>query len=59
VIIDLFLGSGTSAIEAIKLDRRCIGVELKPELADYVQTKIPAKSRKTIKIINGDSGMKT
>src|SRR5258708_5929629 len=56
VIIDLFLGSGTSAIEAVKLDRRCIGVELKPELAKYVQEKIQPKSRKTIKIINGDSG---
>jgi DNA modification methylase len=55
VIIDLFLGSGTSAIEAMNLERCCIGVELKPELADYVQEKIPTKSRKTIKIINGDS----
>jgi len=49
VIIDLFLGSGTSAIEAMNLNRGCIGVELKPELADYVQEKIPAKFRKTIK----------
>jgi len=55
VIIDLFLGSGTSAIEAMNLNRSCIGVELKPELAEYVQDKIPAKARKTIKIINGDS----
>lgn len=55
VIIDLFLGSGTSAIEAMNLGRSCIGVELKPELADYVQKKIPTKSRKTIKVINGDS----
>jgi hypothetical protein len=39
----------------MNLDRGCIGVELKPELADYVQKKIPPNSRKTIKIINGDS----
>ena len=30
VVLDLFLGSGTSAIEAIRLNRRLIGVELKP-----------------------------
>src|SRR5262249_16044056 len=55
IIIDLFLGSGTSAIEAMNLQRRCIGVELKAELADYVKKKIPDDSRDQIKIIKGDS----
>src|SRR5581483_9986947 len=59
VILDLFLGSGTSAIEAMNLGRGCIGVELKPELADHVRKKIPSKSRATIKIIEGDSSSDT
>ncbi len=40
VVLDLFLGSGTSAVEAVRLHRRCVGVELKPELVAYVRAKI-------------------
>jgi DNA modification methylase len=40
IVLDLFLGSGTTAIEAARLGRRCIGVELKPELVEYVRGKI-------------------
>ena len=40
VVLDLFLGSGTSAIEALRLGRRCIGVELKADLVDYVRAKL-------------------
>ena len=40
VVVDLFLGSGTSAIEAARLGRRCIGVELKAELVEYVRAKL-------------------
>ncbi len=39
VVLDLFFGSGTSGIEALNMGRRCIGVELKQELADYVSEK--------------------
>jgi DNA modification methylase len=39
VVVDLFLGSGTSAIEAARMGRRCVGVELKAELAEYVRSK--------------------
>lgn len=56
VVLDLFLGSGTSAIEAINMDRKCIGVELKPELAEYVSTKFSAKELVTsANIICADS----
>jgi DNA modification methylase len=56
IVLDLFLGSGTSALEAINLDRRCIGVELKPELLDYVRQKIPAEQLTgRIELIQGDS----
>jgi hypothetical protein len=41
VVLDMFLGSGTSAIEALNLGRRCIGVELKPDLIEYVRHKLP------------------
>src|SRR5512136_114823 len=40
IVLDLFLGSGTTAIEAARLERRCIGVEIKPDLVEYVRGKI-------------------
>ena len=40
VVLDMFFGSGTSGIEAINMDRRCIGVELKQDLADSVSNKL-------------------
>ena len=40
IVLDMFLGSGTSAVEALRMKRRCIGVELKAELVDYVRGKI-------------------
>ena len=56
VSLDLFLGSGTSAIEAVNLDRKAIGVELKPEMAAYVREKLEAQGKADeVEIINGDS----
>jgi len=56
IVLDLFLGSGTSAIEAVRMERRCIGVELKPDLVDYVRGKIaPALLDSRIHLIQGDS----
>jgi hypothetical protein len=56
IVVDLFLGSGTSAIEAVRLNRRLIGVELKPDLVEYVQAKIPAEHLgHTIHVLQGDS----
>lgn len=56
IILDLFLGSGTTAIEAMRLERRCIGVELKPELVDHVKSKIePAWLDSRIHILPGNS----
>ena len=56
IVLDLFLGSGTSAIEAARLKRRCIGVELKPDLVAYVQNKIEAELLDTrIKLLQGNS----
>lgn len=56
VILDLFFGSGTSGIEALNMERRCIGVELKQEMVDYVSSKFSKKELVTdINIICGDS----
>lgn len=56
VILDMFLGSGTSAIEALNLHRRCIGVELKPDLVEYVRGKLPPGKLDTdVHLILGDS----
>jgi methylase of polypeptide subunit release factors len=56
VVLDLFLGSGTSAIEAARLNRRLIGVELKPELVEYVRDKIPPNLLDNrICVLQGDS----
>ncbi|MBR1753906.1 RsmD family RNA methyltransferase [bacterium] len=56
VVLDLFFGSGTSGIEAINMNRRCIGVELKDELAELVSQKFTPKQLVTdVNIICGDS----
>lgn len=56
VVLDMFFGSGTSGIEAINMGRRCIGVELKQELVDYVSQKFDSKTLVTdVNIICGDS----
>lgn len=55
-ILDLFLGSGTSAIEAVNLGRQAIGVELKPDMAAYVRGKLEEQGKADqVAIINGDS----
>ena len=56
VVLDLFFGSGTSGIEAINMQRRCIGVELKDELAESVSEKFTPKQLVTdVNIICADS----
>lgn len=56
IVLDLFLGSGTAAVEAVRLNRRFVGVELKPDLVEYVRGKIPPPLLDTrIHILQGDS----
>jgi len=56
IIVDWFLGSGTSAIEAVNLNRRLIGVELRPDLVERVKSKLPQEVLgKRIHLIEGDS----
>ena len=59
IVLDLFFGSGTSGIEAVNMQRRCIGVELKDELAEAVSEKFTPKQLVTdVNIICGDSTSK-
>ncbi len=56
VVLDLFFGSGTSGIEAINMNRRCIGVELKEEQAELVSEKFTPKQLVTdVNVICADS----
>ena len=56
IVLDMFFGSGTSGIEAVNMNRRCIGVELKDELVEYVSGKFTEKQLVTdVNIICGDS----
>lgn len=56
IVLDLFFGSGTSGIEAINMQRRCIGVELKDSLAEAVSEKFTPKQLVTdVNIICADS----
>jgi DNA modification methylase len=57
VVLDMFLGSGTTAIEALTLGRRCIGIELQPSLVADVRRKLRSLgSRGSISVLTGDSG---
>lgn len=57
VILDLFLGSGTAAIEAVRLNRRCLGVELQPHLVRQVEEKLgDAIAAGHVRLLAGDSG---
>jgi hypothetical protein len=59
VVLDAFLGSGTTMIEARRLGRNCIGVELLPEVAatakELALRQPSAKSGIFSEIIVGDS----
>ena len=56
IVLDPFLGSGTSAIEAERQNRRLIGVELKANLVDKVREKVsPVLLDDRIRVLRGDA----
>jgi site-specific DNA-methyltransferase (cytosine-N4-specific) len=40
IVLDPFLGSGTTADVALRLDRRCIGIELNPDYVEVAQRRL-------------------
>jgi len=58
VLLDAFLGSGTSLIECRRLGRHGVGIELKPELARQAEERITGQSNPyeiTTQVMTGDS----
>jgi hypothetical protein len=58
VVLDAFLGSGTSLIECRRLGRHGIGIELKPELAQAAAERIASQENPyhiTTQVLTGDS----
>ena len=58
VLLDAFLGSGTSLIECRRLGRHGVGVELKPELAQQASERIAGQGNPyeiTTQVVTGDS----
>ena len=47
IVLDIFMGSGTTAIKALELNRNYIGIELNPEYIEIAENRI-----KNIKIAN-------
>lgn len=54
LVLDLFLGSGTSAIEAMRLNRRFIGVELSHERLEDVRRRVTGPADR-LALLRGDS----
>ena len=45
IVLDPFLGSGTTAVAAMQLDRRCIGIEISHKYAQIAQERIDELQR--------------
>ncbi len=54
VVFDPFVGSGTAAFEAESLNRNFIGVDIQPELINYIKGKMDSKNI-FYELISGDS----
>jgi DNA modification methylase len=58
VLLDAFLGSGTSLIECRRLGRHGVGIELKPELAQQAEERIKGQENPhgiITQVLTGDS----
>lgn len=54
IVFDPFIGSGTTAFEAESLNRNLVGIDIQPQLIDYIKTKIDSK-KNFFELIAGDS----
>ena len=57
VVLDPFVGSGTTAFEAESLNRNFIGVDIQPKLINYIKEKIDSKNN-FFELVAGDSADK-
>lgn len=53
VVFDPFIGGGTTAFEAERLGRHCIGIDIQPELVKYVNSRLEPSG--FTKALSGDS----
>lgn len=56
-ILDPFMGSGTSLIEALRLERNSVGIELQKDVAEDAVRRIETEKKDGVcsKVFNGDS----
>jgi site-specific DNA-methyltransferase (adenine-specific) len=52
LILDPFLGSGTTAIACMKLQRRCVGIELEKNFIDITLSRIKNEDTKSARLFN-------
>ncbi|MDX2085969.1 MAG: DNA methyltransferase [Candidatus Melainabacteria bacterium] len=56
VIIDPFVGSGTSAIEAVNLDRLAIGIDIQAKMIEHIEQKLKEQNKTgSVRLIEGNS----
>ena len=55
LVVDLFLGSGTSAFEAESLGRNFIGVDIVPTMVEYTFNKLDPSKDNFYEVFTGDS----
>lgn len=58
VVLDPFVGSGTTAFEAESLNRNFVGVDIQPKLINYIKEKIDSKNN-FFELFSGDSADKS
>lgn len=56
-VLDPFMGSGTTLIEAQRMDRNSIGIELQKSVADEAEARIKTESKENVEalVLNGNS----
>jgi len=55
VVLDAFLGSGTSLYECEKIERKCIGLDLNGKILDFVAENMPNFNKKRFAFYECDS----
>jgi len=59
IVLDPFMGSGTTNLEALKLHRNSIGIEIQPEYYEMVKNKISNNNLPLFKSNNKEDGKTT